>query len=185
MTNKKTANHLTKKAFILGIVFLVSISAILLLSHLETPANASVENITDEKKSTVSKAESNSTGDEVGMTFVITDAPSNINSTKAIPNTNSDSLSKKNESSLAQSTDTNQASSQTDSNQSSKPVNQDTTDTSNQNTHTKNMQRGEYKVDDNGIHYYNINNCSKVKGSSGIGDLSECEDAENEMLKER
>jgi len=46
------------------------------------------------------------------------------------------------------------------------------------------MQRGEYKVDDNGVHYYNINNCSLVKGSSGIGDLSECEDAEREIQQE-
>jgi hypothetical protein len=46
------------------------------------------------------------------------------------------------------------------------------------------MQRGEYKVDDNGIHYYDINNCSLVKGSSGIGDLSECEDAEREIQQE-
>jgi hypothetical protein len=46
------------------------------------------------------------------------------------------------------------------------------------------MQRGEYKVDNNGLHYYNINNCSLVKGSSGIGDLSECEDAEREMQEE-
>lgn len=46
------------------------------------------------------------------------------------------------------------------------------------------MQRGEYKVDDNGLHYYDINNCSLVKGSSGIGDLSECEDAEREIQQE-
>lgn len=43
------------------------------------------------------------------------------------------------------------------------------------------QQRGEYLVDDNGIHYYNIDNCSEKKGSSGIGDMSECEDAEREM----
>ncbi|HEX5904985.1 MAG TPA: hypothetical protein VFY50_02945, partial [Candidatus Nitrosocosmicus sp.] len=46
------------------------------------------------------------------------------------------------------------------------------------------IQRGEYLVDDNGVHYYNINNCSMVKGSSGIGDLSECEDAEREIQEE-
>lgn len=45
-------------------------------------------------------------------------------------------------------------------------------------------QRGEYLVDDNGVHYYTINNCSLVKGSSGIGDLSECEDAERVLKKE-
>jgi hypothetical protein len=46
------------------------------------------------------------------------------------------------------------------------------------------LQRGEYLVDNNGVHYYNINNCSMVKGSSGIGDLSECEDAEREIQEE-
>ena len=58
----------------------------------------------------------------------------------------------------------------------------------NKNTNTSSsqnpMQRGEYKVDDNGVHYYNINNCSLVKGSSGIGELSECEDAEREIQQE-
>jgi hypothetical protein len=46
------------------------------------------------------------------------------------------------------------------------------------------MQRGEYLVDNNGIHYYKIDNCSLVNGSSGIGDLSECEDAEREIQEE-
>ncbi len=46
------------------------------------------------------------------------------------------------------------------------------------------QQRGKYLVDNNGIHYYNINNCSEKKGSSGIGDMSECEDAEKEMSEE-
>lgn len=53
------------------------------------------------------------------------------------------------------------------------------------NTSTLNeMQRGEYLVDENGVHYYNINNCSLVPGSSGIGNLSECEDAEREIQEE-
>ena len=46
------------------------------------------------------------------------------------------------------------------------------------------QQRGEYLTDNNGIHYYNINNCSEKKGSSGIGDMSECEDAAKEMSEE-
>lgn len=60
----------------------------------------------------------------------------------------------------------------------------------NQNNESKNneknntYQRGEYLVDNNGIHYYNINNCSEEKGSSGIGNLSECEDAERELREE-
>ena len=55
---------------------------------------------------------------------------------------------------------------------------------SNNNTLSDSQQRGEYLIDDNGVHYYNINNCSEKKGSSGIGDLSECEDAEKEMSED-
>ncbi len=58
-------------------------------------------------------------------------------------------------------------------------------DSSNLTTASNATQRGEYKVDSNGVHYYDINNCSLVKGSSGIGDLSECEDAERVIKKEQ
>lgn len=185
MIKEITTNHFAKMSFTLVLVFLVSISTMLFfLGHLGTQVNASVESKTAEKNSTVLKAESNSLGDEVGMTFVITDTHSNSTSTIAVPNTSSDPSSIKNESSLSQNTDTSKTSSQTD-NQSSKPVNKDTNNTPSKTIQSNNMQRGEYKVDANGIHYYNINNCSEVKGSSGIGDLSECEDAEREMLKER
>jgi hypothetical protein len=57
-------------------------------------------------------------------------------------------------------------------------------DVINNGTSLDHQQRGKYLVDDNGIHYYNINNCSEKKGSSGIGDMSECEDAEKEMSEE-
>jgi hypothetical protein len=185
MIKELTTNHFAKMSFTLVLVFLVSVSTMLFfLGHLETQVNASVEIKTAEKNSTVSKAKSNSLGDEVGMTFVITDAPSNSTSTIAVPNTSSDPSSIKNESNFFQNTDTSKTSSQTD-NQSSKPVYKDTNNTPSKTIQSNNMQRGEYKVDANGIHYYNINNCSEVKGSSGIGDLSECEDAEREMLRER
>ncbi|WP_458747504.1 hypothetical protein [Candidatus Nitrosocosmicus sp. T] len=54
----------------------------------------------------------------------------------------------------------------------------------NNNTISDPQQRGKYLVDDNGVHYYNINNCSEKKGSSGIGNMSECEDAEKEMSED-
>ena len=54
----------------------------------------------------------------------------------------------------------------------------------NNDTISDSQQRGEYLTDHNGIHYYNINNCSEKKGSSGIGDMSECEDAAKEMSEE-
>ena len=55
---------------------------------------------------------------------------------------------------------------------------------SSNNTLSNSEQRGEYLTDNNGNHYYNINNCSEKKGSSGIGELSECEDAAREMSKD-
>ena len=54
----------------------------------------------------------------------------------------------------------------------------------NNNTLSDPQQRGKYLVDDNGVHYYNINNCSEKKGSSGIGNMSECEDVEKEMSED-
>ena len=54
----------------------------------------------------------------------------------------------------------------------------------NNDTISDSQQRGKYLTDDNGIHFYNINNCSEKKGSSGIGNLSECEDAAKEMSQE-
>jgi hypothetical protein len=57
-------------------------------------------------------------------------------------------------------------------------------DVTNNDTSVDPQQRGKYLTDDNGIHYYNINNCSEKRGSSGIGDMSECEDAAKEMSEE-
>ncbi|WP_144728274.1 hypothetical protein [Candidatus Nitrosocosmicus arcticus] len=52
------------------------------------------------------------------------------------------------------------------------------------NTFSDSQQRGEYLMDNNGMHYYNINNCSEKKGSSGIANMSECEDAEKELSED-
>ncbi|WP_148686667.1 hypothetical protein [Candidatus Nitrosocosmicus hydrocola] len=121
---------------------------------------------------------SNSTqGDDQGVSKVI-----------VIPNPNQSSPASQNDSVFIDSTNTalqnneNNIISQdgTNAQHSSNSINSNNSNSSNQNE----MQRGEYKVDNNGIHYYNINNCSLVKGSSGIGDLSECEDAEREIQEE-
>lgn len=45
-------------------------------------------------------------------------------------------------------------------------------------------QRGKYLTDDNGNHYYDVKNCSNIIGSSGIGNMSECEDAEKEIRED-
>jgi hypothetical protein len=188
MTRKTTTNLISRRTLLLSpLIFLITFSIMLYLGHLETPVHASIENITDEKNSTLSTADSNAMGDEVGMTFVITNANSNGNSTLAPPNVSSD-FSQNSETNLtpSSSSPSSPSSSSQKDNESTKSNDQGKNNTSStKTTHTNNMQRGEYKVDDNGIHYYNINNCSEVKGSSGIGDLSECEDAEREMLKER
>ena len=57
-------------------------------------------------------------------------------------------------------------------------------DNSKKTTNTNSEQRGENKVDKSGRHYYDVNNCSNKKGSSGIGDLSECEAAQRETRQE-
>lgn len=117
-----------------------------------------------------------------------------------VPNPNSISDSNLDESALSNANN-NESDLSTTSNQTKTPSLQNNNDSglesqestnpqqnNNNNTNTSSsqnpMQRGEYKVDDNGVHYYNINNCSLVKGSSGIGDLSECEDAEREIQQE-
>jgi hypothetical protein len=60
----------------------------------------------------------------------------------------------------------------------------DSSEGKNNDTLSDSQQRGKYLTDNNGIHYYNINNCSEKKGSSGIGKMSECEDAVKEMSEE-
>ncbi|HZE77566.1 MAG TPA: hypothetical protein VE089_03355, partial [Nitrososphaeraceae archaeon] len=57
-------------------------------------------------------------------------------------------------------------------------------DNSKKTTNTNSEQRGENKVDKSGRHYYDVHNCSNKKGSSGIGDLSECQAAERETQQE-
>jgi hypothetical protein len=57
-------------------------------------------------------------------------------------------------------------------------------DNSKKTTNTNSEQRGENKVDKSGKHYYDVHNCSNKKGSSGIGDLSECQDVQRETQQE-
>jgi hypothetical protein len=57
-------------------------------------------------------------------------------------------------------------------------------DNSKKTTNTNSEQRGENKVTKSGRHYYDVNNCNNKKGSSGIGDLSECEAAQRETRQE-
>lgn len=144
-----------KKIVFASIFFLITISAVSSINESQNPANASTttSNIKADNNSTFSKSGSNKENNDVGMTFVIPNANSNSSNTTHPPTDN-----------IPAST-----------------INNETNKPSINSNQTDNLQRGEYKVDENGIHYYNINNCSEVKGSSGIGDLSECEDAEKQM----
>lgn len=175
----KERNLLGKRSFTVGLFFLVTISSMLSANILQNSVNASVANLIAEKNSTFSDPKSNTANDGVGMTFVIPNTPVNNNSTVATPNATSTPLTK-NGISIQQSNENNETPSKKDDS-TSKPISKATNNTSSDSTQVNKMQRGEYKVDENGIHYYNINNCSEVKGSSGIGDLSECEDAAKQM----
>ena len=114
------------------------------------------------------------------------DNQQNIATVIVIPNPNSDSKPTTTTTSASNTTtlETNQSDlvNLTDTNTNPQKNQQSTS--VNSSSASNEMQRGEYLVDNNGIHYYNINNCSLVKGSSGIGDLSECEDAEREIQEE-
>ena len=183
----KQRNDLRKRVLVVGLLFLLTISTMLSVDILQTLVNASAANITAEKNSTFSKPlQSNTTGDdEVGMTFVIPNTPpTKNNSTMSTPTTASSTSLSKNESGVQENNETNKTTSSSSSQtagSTSNPVDQATNNSSAKSPDVNKMQRGEYKVDENGVHYYNINNCSEVRGSSGIGDLSECQDAEKQM----
>ena len=97
-----------------------------------------------------------------------------------IPNPNQNRVN--NSGTTATTTSTNESSFDVTNEKQQQPLTQNSNVTNSANQDE--IQRGEYLVDDNGVHYYNINNCSLVKGSSGIRDLSECEDAEREIQEE-
>lgn len=136
---------------------------------------ANATNIVAEGNSTFS----NSTqGNDQGISKII-----------VIPNPNSDtsshnSVSEDTNNTQSDGLTSNNTITPTSQNNESSFESQDAPNTLQTSSNNSSMQRGEYKVDNNGIHYYNINNCSMVKGSSGIGDLSECEDAEREIQEE-
>lgn len=139
-------------------------------------SSSNATNIVDEGNSTYS----NSTqGNDLGVSKVIV-IPNPNPAASGSENSASDS-NNNTESDVLTSNITNTRSPQ---NNESSLESQDTLNTQQPFSNNSSMQRGEYKVDNNGIHYYNINNCSLVKGSSGIGDLSECEDAEREIQEE-
>jgi hypothetical protein len=198
---------LCKKNILFASIFLlITISVVSSFDFLQTSVNASVTNkMKADNNSTFSQSESNKDKNEIGMTFVIPNAGSNSNqtstSTSSSPSTtdktSSDSLSKGNEKAeqdrnsvlnMTKVGDENQSSTTTTTT-TALPEKGEKNETSfnsspSSSNQSSNLQRGEYKVDENGIHYYNINNCSEVKGSSGIGNLSECEDSQRQMRED-
>jgi hypothetical protein len=140
--------------------------------------------VSPEKDSTLSITNTSQPNDnEIGKTFIIYNPPLLNNSINNITESHDSKALLTNENTY---NNTNLNNNKTlHSNDFSSNVKQlNDKNTSTNLDHKNELQRGEYKVDSNGIHFYNINNCSMAKGSSGIGNLSECEDAEKEMKEE-
>ena len=148
--------------------------------------NSHASSFLPEKNSTFSNSSTSSVESNPITTIIIPNEGSNLitnsnsnnnnvtgqstHQTNPLPSINTSSSLVKNQSDFASSAVT------LEGNASSEGKNNDTLSDS--------QQRGKYLTDNNGIHYYNINNCSEKKGSSGIGDMSECEDAAKEMSEE-
>jgi hypothetical protein len=124
--------------------------------------------VTPEKSSTFSNSSETDFNDIPITTIIIPNQDSNV--------TQQSSSNNNNDTSFAQQGDIDTVNDSQNSN--------DTYIIPNNNTLPDPQQRGKYLVDDNGVHYYNINNCSEEKGSSGIGNMSECEDAEKEISED-
>lgn len=174
-----TCSILLTSIFVLTLIGLVQFPGISLIY----PAT-NTTNVSPEKGSTLSISNTSQPNDNViGKTFIISDPPLLINNINNLTDSQDSKASLTKENTY---NNTNISNSKTlQSNDFSFNIKQlnDTKTTANL-THNNELQRGEYKVDSNGIHFYNINNCSMAKGSSGIGNLSECDDAEKEMREE-
>lgn len=181
MTVKTT---ISKKYIITATIFLlITICLIQSFNQFQNSVYASTDSVSAEKNSTFSKS---GAGDqEIGITHIISPSGSNNDAKTTTDNLTLDSVSN-NTSSIQNNNTTHAIKPQTNeaTPSSTTTTKQEANNASDNSTQSNNMQRGEYKVDANGIHYYNINNCSELKGSSGFGDLSECEDAEKEMREE-
>ena len=142
------------------LVFFINTSLNILDSH--------ASSVTPEKNSTFSNSSETDFNDIPITTIIIPNQDSNV--------TQQSSSNNNNDTSFAQQSDIDTINDTQNSN--------DTYIIPNDNTLPDPQQRGKYLVDANGVHYYNINNCSEKKWSSGIGNMSECEDVEKEMSED-
>ncbi len=140
-----------------------------------------------EKNSTLSNSSSSGFESNPITTIIIPNKDSNLNANSSSNNAANIAKQSAPQSNSLSSVDSSSGSME---NQSNLISSNDTLKSNTNNEVTNNdtlldsQQRGTYLTDDNGIHYYNINNCSEKKGSSGIGNMSECEDAAKEMSEE-
>ena len=172
-------------------ILLPSIFFIIIIGLLQTPSISpiySATNITNagpEKGSTLSNTNSNHPDeDAIGKTFIISNPPLSKNSIENLTDSQDSRAILTKENTDNNTKTSNNETMQQSTNFSSNFPQQNEKNTSSNLNHNNELQRGDNKVDHNGIHFYNINNCSMAKGSSGIGNLSECEDAEKEMREE-
>ena len=169
-------------------IFLVSSLAILVLFS----TNGKVALVTQTKASVISEGNSTYPGPNASSSSSSTTNDQDISKVIVIPNPQSASSDSSqnssdvvnNESLNSVDENNNKGDTSSTSPLASEEDAQRQTESSKSSATANATQRGEYKVDDNGVHYYDINNCSLVKGSSGIGDLSECQDAERVIQKE-
>ncbi len=145
------------------------VTLVLIINSFLNVLDSHASSVTPEKNSTFSNSSETDFNDIPITTIIIPNKDSNVIQQSSSSNNNNDT-------SFASQGDIDTINDTQNSN--------DTYFVPNNNTLSDPQQRGKYLVDDNGVHYYNINNCSEKKGSSGIGNMSECEDVEKEMSED-
>ena len=145
------------------------VTLVLIINSFLNALDSHASSVTPEKNSTFSNSSETNLNDIPITTIIIPNKDSNVIQQSNNNNNNNDT-------SFASQGDIDTINDTQNSN--------DTYFVPNDNTLSDPQQRGKYLVDDNGVHYYNINNCSEKKGSSGIGNMSECEDVEKEMSED-
>ncbi len=145
------------------------VTLVLIINSFLNALDSHGSSVTPEKNSTFSNLSETDFNDIPITTIIIPNKDSNVTQESSSSNNNNDTI-------LTLQDDIDTINDIQNSN--------DTYIVPNNDTISDPQQRGKYLVDDNGVHYYNINNCSEKKGSSGIGNMSECEDVEKEMSED-
>lgn len=179
---KNEFNLFTTRKLIFTFIFPTTILLLYMSTISSNSIVVSATNLISEKNSTNINSSSAGGENEVGMTYIISE-PNMKENGNTFDKMNESGPSLENQSDVIRNNGVNNTNIK-ELTQSPPSYLQNQSTASKNSSFDNELQRGEYKVDSNGIHFYNIDNCSKVKGSSGIGNLSECEDAEKEMKDE-